>query len=159
MNRQGMAYWSVEPTSGFCFSFDKLLEMLDYLIDNIYIVVGNRVPVFQQHIGTPMRTDCAPFLANLYLFYYEYNYMKNFTELDYGKAVKFNFTARCIDDLLSLNNTLFINEIPNIYPQELVLNRTSESDVHVSYLDINISIKHKFFLTNVYDKKDNLILR
>ena len=25
VNRQGVAYWSVEPTSGFCFSFDKLL--------------------------------------------------------------------------------------------------------------------------------------
>ena len=48
----------------FCFSFDKLLEMLEYLIDNIYIVVGNRV--FQQHIGIPMGTDCAPLLANLY---------------------------------------------------------------------------------------------
>ena len=42
VNRQGVAYWSVEPTSGVCFSFDKLLEMLKYLMDNIYIVVGNR---------------------------------------------------------------------------------------------------------------------
>ena len=58
VNRQGVAYWSVEPTSG-------LWEMLEYLIDNIYIVVGNRV--FQQHIGIPMGTDCAPLLANLYL--------------------------------------------------------------------------------------------
>ena len=105
--------------------------------------MGNRV--FQQHIGIPMGTDCAPLLANLYLFYYGYNYMKNLMKLDYGKALKFNFTARYIDDLLSLNNTLFINEIPNIYPLELVLNRTSESDVHVSYLDINISIKNNFF--------------
>ena len=63
------AYWSVGPTYGFYFSIDKL-EMLEYLIDNIYIVVGNRV--FQQHIGIPMGTDCAPLLANLYLFYYEY---------------------------------------------------------------------------------------
>ena len=63
---------------------------------------------------------------------------------DYGMALKFNFTAMYIDDLLSLNNTLWINEIPNIYPLELVLNRTSESDVHVSYLDINISIKQLF---------------
>ena len=48
-----------------------------------------------------------------------------------------------------------MNEIPNIYPQALVLNRTTESDVHVSYLDINISIKQNIFLTNVYDKRDN----
>ena len=71
--------------------------------------------------------------------------MKNLMKLYYGKALKFNFTARYIDDLLSLNNTLFMNEIPNIYPLELVLNRTSESEIHVSYLDINISIKPTFF--------------
>ena len=70
--------------------------------------------------------------------------MKNLMKLDYGKALRFNFTVRYIDDLLTLNNTLFVSEIPNIYhPQELVLNRTSESDVHVSYLDINISISQK----------------
>ena len=40
--------------------------------------------------------------------------MKNLMKLDYGKALKFNVTARYIDDLLSLNNTLFINEIPII---------------------------------------------
>ena len=143
VNRQGVAYWSIEPTPGFCFSFYKLIEILEYLIDNIYIIVGNRV--FQQHIGIPMVTDCAPLLANLYLFYYEYNYMKTLMKLDYGKALKFNFTVRYIDDLLTLNNTLFMNEIPNIYPQALVLNRTTESDVHVSYLDINISIKQNIF--------------
>ena len=66
-------------------------------------------------------------------------------KLDYGKALKFNFTVRYIDDLLTLNNTLFMNEIPNIYPQALVLNRTTVSDVHVSYLDINISIKQNIF--------------
>ena len=110
-----MAYWSVEPTSGFCFSIDRLVEMLEYLIDHIYIVVGNRV--FQQHIGIPMGTDCAPLLSNFCLFYYEYNYMKNFMKLDYGKALRFNFTVRYIDDLLILNNTLFINEISNIYPR------------------------------------------
>ena len=71
-------------------------------------------------------------------------------KLDYSKALRFKFTVRYIDDLLTLNNTLFVNEISNIYPQELVLNRTSESDVHVSYLDIIIFISQKFFLTNVY---------
>ena len=131
LNRQGMVYLSVEPTYGFCFSIDRLVEMLEYLIDNIYIVVGNRV--FQQHIGIPMGTDCAPLLVNLYLFYYEYKYMNNLMKLDYGKTLSFKFTVRYIDDLLTLNNTLFVNEISNIYTQELLLNRISESDVHVIF--------------------------
>ena len=48
--------------------------MLEYLIDNISVSVGNRT--YRHCIGIPMGTDCAPLLANLFLFYYEYKYMK-----------------------------------------------------------------------------------
>ena len=55
-------------------------------------------------------------------------------------AKKFNNTIRYIDDLLPVNNSRFEKEICNIYPPELTLKRTSESDRNVSYLDISISI-------------------
>ena len=48
--------------------------MLEYLVDNIFIEVGNGV--FRQCIGIPMGTDCAPLIANLLLFY---NFMKGLT--------------------------------------------------------------------------------
>ena len=41
-------------------------------------------------------TECAPLLANLYLFYYEYIYMKNLMKLDYGKSVRFYFIVRYV---------------------------------------------------------------
>jgi hypothetical protein len=44
----------------------ELLELIELLVDNIYIVSGEQV--YRQWIGIPMGTDCAPFLANLYLF-------------------------------------------------------------------------------------------
>ena len=53
---------------------------------------------------------------------------------------KFGNTVRYIDDLLTLNNNNFEEEIPTIYPSELTLKRTSESDTKLSYLDISISI-------------------
>ena len=37
-------------------------------------------------------------------------------------------------------NSNFEEDIPNIYPPELTLERTSESDTNLSYLDISISI-------------------
>ena len=52
-----------------------LIILVEYLIDNIYVSIGNRV--YKQCVGIPMGTDCALLLANLFLFYYEYNYMKN----------------------------------------------------------------------------------
>ena len=45
---------------------DEIIEMLDFLIDNIF---GGRV--FQQTIGIPMGTNCAPLLADLFLHAYE----------------------------------------------------------------------------------------
>ena len=56
------------------------------LIDNIYIKVGNKV--FRQQVGIPMGTDCAPFLANLFLFYYEYEYIKNLVKDNLQAAMK-----------------------------------------------------------------------
>jgi hypothetical protein len=43
--------------------------MLEFLIDNIYVVVGGQV--FQQFVGVPMGTNRAPLLADLFLYSYE----------------------------------------------------------------------------------------
>jgi hypothetical protein len=75
-------------------------------------------------VGIPMGTDCAPLLANLFLFYYEYKYMKNLIRNDVWMARKFNNTMRYIDDLLTLNNSSFECAIEEIYPPELQLKKT-----------------------------------
>jgi hypothetical protein len=41
--------------------------MLEFLIDNIF--VSFRGTLFQQVVGIPMGTNCAPLLADLFLFY------------------------------------------------------------------------------------------
>ena len=48
-----------------CLTEHKLIQLVEHLIDNIYISVGNRV--FRQCVGIPMGTDCVPLLANLFL--------------------------------------------------------------------------------------------
>ena len=52
---------------------EVLVMYVDYLIDNIYVNIGNRI--YRQCVGIPMGTDCAPLLANLFLFFYEYRYI------------------------------------------------------------------------------------
>ena len=69
-----------------------------------------------QTIGIPMGTDCAPQLANLFLFHYEYSYMKGLMRDNLCIAKRFSDTVRYIDDLLTLNNNSFEEEIINIYP-------------------------------------------
>lgn len=50
-------------------------KMLEFLIDNIYLVFGNQV--FQQSVGIPMGTNCAPLLTDLFLYSYEAELIKN----------------------------------------------------------------------------------
>jgi hypothetical protein len=43
--------------------------MLEFLIDNIFVSFGGTL--FQQVVGIPMGTNCAPLLADLFLYSYE----------------------------------------------------------------------------------------
>ena len=47
------------------------------------------------------------------------------------------------------------DEIANIYPPELVLKRTTENPLCVSYLDICITLGQHRFFTTIFDKRDN----
>ncbi len=51
-------------------------------------------------------------------------------------ALAFNSTFRYIDDLLSINNDNFHSYVDTIYPGELEIKDTTESDTSASYLDI-----------------------
>ena len=48
--------------------FSDIFNMLEFLIDNIFVLFGGRV--FQQ-TGIPMGTNCALLLADLFLYSYE----------------------------------------------------------------------------------------
>ena len=98
---------------------------------------------------------CAPLLANLFLFFYEYRYMKSLIKSNIHMARRFNNTMRYIDDLLVLNNTNFVDAIQYIYPSELQLKKTTESTTARSYLDILITIEHGKYSTTLYDKRDS----
>ena len=121
--------------------------MVDYLVDNIYVCVGDKV--FHQRVGIPMGTDCTPLFANLYLFYFEYTYMKSLMKNNMSKARTFSNTFRYVDDLLTLNNPSFERAIGDIYPPELVLKKTTGCNEVVSYLDIAMKINNSQFCTTV----------
>ena len=49
-----------------CYSEEQVISMLEFLIDNIFVSVGGTL--FQQVVGIPMGTNCAPLLADLFLY-------------------------------------------------------------------------------------------
>jgi hypothetical protein len=48
--------------------------MLEFPIDNIYVIVGGQV--FQQSVGIPMGTNCTPLLTDLFLYSYEAEFIQ-----------------------------------------------------------------------------------
>ena len=70
-------------------------------------------------------------------------------------ASQFNFTYRYIDDVLSINNQDFENYLGQMYPAELEIKDTTESNTSASYLDLLLSIQSDGQLrTSLYDKRD-----
>ena len=157
ITRRGKWFWSTDCNHNINITRTQLVDMVDYLIDNIFVCVSNKV--FKQSIGIPMGTDCAPLLANLYLFYFEYKFMKNLMKNNLAKARSFTYSFRYIDDLLTINNPSFEDNVKEIYPPELVLKKTTESKNLCSYLDVGISIVNGHFNTTVYDKRDDFNFR
>jgi hypothetical protein len=49
------------------FSETNIFNMLEFLIDNIFAMLGGRA--FEQTVGIPMCTNCIPLLADLYMWY------------------------------------------------------------------------------------------
>ena len=45
---------------------DDIIIMPEFLVDNIFKVFGGKV--FQQIVGIPMGTNCAPLLADIFLY-------------------------------------------------------------------------------------------
>ena len=153
ITKRGKCFWNTDNKFDSNITVSQLLDMVNYLVDNVYISVGNKV--FRQCIGIPMGTDCAPLLANLYLFHFEYKYMKGLVKNNMSKARTFSDTFRYIDDLLTLNNPSFENAISEIYPSELVFKKPTENSGMVSYLDVGVIVTCGQFITTVYDKRDS----
>ena len=71
-------------------------------------------------------------------------------------ASQFNFTYRYIDDVLSINNPDFENYLGQMYPAELEIKDTTESNTSASYLDLLLSIEGDGQLRpSLYDKRDD----
>ena len=85
-------------------------------------------------VGIPMGTNCAPLVADLFLFGYERDFMMSLSDdkqADVSDA--FNTTSRYLDDILNINNVYFDNMASQIYPSELQLNKVNASDTEAAF--------------------------
>ena len=104
-------------------------------MDNIYIRFGTKL--YRQIVGIPMGTNCAPLVADLFLFCYERDFMTSLSDVKQAKIIEaFKSASRYLDDLLNIDNPYF----EGIYPPELQLNKANTSDTEAQFLDLHSSI-------------------
>ena len=102
------------------------VKLLLFLMENIYVQFDGMV--YQQIVGIPMGTNCAPLIADLFLYCYERDFMSNLQKSKRFDLIdKFNDTSRYLDDIFTIDNPTFAEHIPDIYPRELQLNKTNTS--------------------------------
>ena len=103
-----------------------------------------------------MGTNCAPLVADSFLFCYERVFTTSFSDDNQADIIEaFNTTSRYLDDFLNIGNPCFKGMVNQIYPPELQLNKANTTDTEAPFLDLHLSISNGFVLTKIYDKRDN----
>ena len=88
-----------------------------------------------------MGINCAPLVADLFLFCYERDFMMSLSDDKQADVIDaFNTTSRYLDDILNINNVYFDNMVGQIYPSELQLGGASASDAEATFLDLRLSV-------------------
>ena len=84
----------------------QVCAALTFLLDNIYVRFGSKL--YRQVVGIPMGTKCALLVADLFLFWYERDFMLSLSEDNQSDVIEaFNATSRYLDDLLNIENDFF----------------------------------------------------
>ena len=163
-NREGSLYLACNDKNAFftseqpkrykLWSCQKMCDALHYLLDNISIRVGSKV--YRQIVVIPMGTNCAPLVADLFLFCYERDFMLSLSDNSQTDIIEaFNSTSRYLDDLLNIDNPYFKQMVGQMYFTELQLNKANSSDTEAWFLDLNLSISNGIVSSKIYDKPDD----
>ena len=70
----------------YLWSCQNLCDALSFLLDNIYIRFGTKL--YRQIVGISMGTNCAPLVADLFLFCYERVFMKDLSSDNQTDVIK-----------------------------------------------------------------------
>ena len=150
-NDKNAFFTSEQPKRYKLWSCQKMCDALYYLLDNIFIRFGSKL--YRQIVGIPMGTNCAPLVADLFLFYYERDFMLSLSDNNQTDIIEyFNSTSRYLDDLLNIDNPYNEQMVGQIYPTELQLNKANSSDTEAPFLDLNLSITNGIVSSKIYDK-------
>ena len=86
-------FTSEQPKRYKLWSCQKMCDALHYLFENKFIRLGWKL--YRQIVGIPMGTNCAPLIADLFLFCYERDFMLSLSDNNQTEIFEaFNSTSR-----------------------------------------------------------------
>ena len=92
-NNKNAFFTSEQPKRYKLWSCQKMCDALHNLLDNIFIRFGSKL--YRQIVGIPMGTNCAPLVADLFLFCYERDVMLSLSDNNQTDIFDaFNSTSR-----------------------------------------------------------------
>ena len=102
-----------------------------------------------------MGIDPAPFWANLHLYSYECSFITGLMSTDKGRAIKFRYATRFIDDNCNLNDDgEFGRSFREIYPDCLEV-KCEHQGTHATFLQLDVTIRDGIAIYKLFDKRDN----
>ena len=113
--------------------------------------------LFRHVTGTPMGTNCAPLLADLFLHSYENKLLDNMIRSGQRRLARpFNLCYRYTDDLIVFNNKKFLDYLKEICPSQLTVEKANKSDhlANCLYLTFIIDSEGKLS-TRLYDQRND----
>ena len=94
--------------------------------------------MYRQIVGYPMGTNYNPFVADLFLFCYERDFMLSLSDNNQADATEaFNSSSRYLDDLLIIVNPYFEQMLGQLYPAKPQLN----NDDSLIFFDFSFTVK------------------
>ena len=116
----------------------------------MYIRFGTKL--YRQIVGIPMCTNCDPFVADLFLFYCERDFMTSLSDVKQAEIIEaFKSTSR----YQNIDNPYVEGIVNRIYPPELQLKKAHTSDTEAPMLELHLSISNGFVSSKIYDKRDD----
>ena len=93
--------------------------------------------------------NCAPVVADLFLFCYERDFMMSLSDdKQVDNVDAFNTTSRYLDDISNIDN-VFDNVVSQLYPSELQLNKAYTSDTEACICQFLMIMFLPKFMINV----------
>ena len=85
-----------------------------------------------------MDTNCAPLIDDLFLFFYERDFMMSLSDDKQADIIDaFNTTSRYLGNILNINKVYFDNMVSQIYLSEIQLNKANIPDTNAAFLDLH----------------------